>query len=226
MPVKLRPPIGKIEGMLKRRYGQPRWNASRPLMDVLVETILSQNTSDSNSHRAFLALKKKYLNWEALAGADIGSIARTIRSGGLANIKSRRIKDLISAVNRKQGRAGLEFLKKLPQEEAYQYLLAIKGVGPKTAACTLLFGAGIPVYPVDTHIYRISCRLGWVKRKEDRESFQERFRKLVPGKMVYPLHLNLIEHGRSICHPRRPECSGCCLIKACNWKEKTHEAVH
>jgi endonuclease-3 len=195
-------------------------------MDVLVETILSQNTSDSNSRRAFLSLKKKYPRWDAVAGADIKSIALAIRSGGLANIKSRRIKELISFIVGKRGHAGLEFLKKMPREEAYQYLLAIKGVGPKTAACTLLFGAGIPVYPVDTHIYRISCRLGWVKRKEDRESFQERFRKLVPDKMAYSLHLNLIEHGRRICHPRKPECPGCCLIKVCNWKEKIHDAKH
>lgn len=226
MSEKNKPSIGKIKGILDRRYGQPRWTVSRPLMDVLVETILSQNTSDSNSRRAYRALKKKYPKWENLAGTDVRSIALAIRSGGLANIKSRRIKDLISAITRKQGKAGLEFLKKLPREEAYQYLLAIKGVGPKTAACTLLFGAGIPVYPVDTHIYRVSSRLGWVKRKEDRESFQERFRKMVPDAMVYPLHLNLIEHGRKICHPRKPECSGCCLIKVCNWKEKTHEAVH
>ncbi|HAD81225.1 MAG: hypothetical protein A2509_06320 [Candidatus Edwardsbacteria bacterium RIFOXYD12_FULL_50_11] len=226
MPEKIRPSIGKIEGMLGRRYGHPPWTASRPLMDVLVETILSQNTSDSNSHRAFLALKKKYPGWEALAGAQTGSIARTIRSGGLENIKSRRIKDLVSFILGKRGKAGLEFLKKMPREAAYRYLLAIKGVGPKTAACTLLFGAGIPVYPVDTHIYRVSSRLGWVKRKEDRESFQERFRKLVPDKMVYPLHLNLIEHGRRICHPRKPECLDCCLNKACNWKEKPHESVH
>ncbi|MBU1355545.1 MAG: endonuclease III [Candidatus Edwardsbacteria bacterium] len=212
--------------MLNRYYGQPRWTASRPLMDVLVETILSQNTSDSNSHRAFLALKKKYPRWETLAGAEAGSIALTIRAGGLANIKSRRIKELISFIVGKQGRAGLEFLKKLPRGEAYQYLLAIKGVGPKTAACTLLFGAGIPVYPVDTHIYRVSNRLGWVRKKEDREKFQDRFRKLVPDEMVYPLHLNIIEHGRKICHPRKPECPGCRLIKLCNWKEKTHEAVY
>ncbi len=209
--------------MLNRCYGQPRWTASRPLMDVLVETILSQNTSDSNSHRAFLALKKKYPRWDTVAGADIKSIALAIRSGGLANIKSRRIKDLISFIVGRRGKAGLEFLKKMPREAAYQYLLGIKGVGPKTAACTLLFGAGIPVYPVDTHIYRVSIRLGWVKEKEARESFQERFRKLVPDAMVYSLHLNLIEHGRKICHPRKPECPECCLIKVCNWKEKPHE---
>lgn len=226
MPAKIRPSIGKIEGMLGRCYGQPRWTVCRPLMDVLVETILSQNTSDSNSRRAYRALKKKYPKWEDLAGTDVRSIALTIRSGGLANIKSRRIKDLISSIVGKRGKAGLEFLKNMPREEAYQHLLGIKGVGPKTAACTLLFGAGIPVYPVDTHIYRVSSRLGWVKEKEDRESFQERFRRLVPDAMVYPLHLNLIEHGRKICHPRKPECPRCCLSKACNWREKTHENIH
>jgi len=223
MPEKIDPLIKIISGSLSQCYGHPRWSRSRPLLDVLIETVLSQNTSDINSHRAFLTLREKYPKWDLLPDADISDIAKAIRSGGLANIKSRVIKDLVTAIAIKRGNAKLEFLRKLPREEAYQFLLGIKGVGPKTAACTLLFGAGIPIYPVDTHIYRVSLRLGWVRGKEAIAGFQERFRKLVPEELVYPLHLNMIEHGRNICHPRNPECPKCCLFKACNWKEKNYE---
>lgn len=220
MQIKSKPPIEKVNKLLSFCYGQPQWTTSRPLMDVLVETILSQNTSDSNSHRAFLSLKNKYARWETIAGESIASIVQAIKSGGLANIKSKRIKSLVSSIVTKQGKASLGFLKKMPREEAYQYLLDIKGVGPKTAACTLLFGAGIPIYPVDTHIYRVSSRLGWVKKKEDREKFQERFRRIVPDKIVYPLHLNLIKHGREICRPGKPGCNKCCLSNLCKWRKK------
>jgi len=223
MPEKINPSIKIISGRICQYYGHPRWARSRPLLDVLIETVLSQNTSDTNSHRAFLSLKEKYPEWDLLYHADIAPIAKAIQSGGLANIKSRVIKGLVASITDKRGNPKLEFLRKLPREEAYRFLLGIKGVGPKTAACTLLFGAGIPIYPVDTHIYRVSLRLGWVRGKEDRAGFQERFRKLIPDELVYPLHLNMIEHGRNICHPRNPECPKCCLLKICNWKEKNYE---
>jgi endonuclease-3 len=189
-------------------------------MDVLAETILSQNTSDTNSHRAFLSLKNKYPRWEMLLTADPREIVHTIKSGGLASVKSRVLKNLIISLSKQKGKADLEFLKDMQKEKAYQFLLDIKGVGPKTAACTLLFGAGIPIYPVDTHVYRISSRLGWVALKENRSDFQERFRKHVPEILVYPLHLNLIAHGRRICHPGTPDCGRCCMLDICKWKEK------
>lgn len=193
------------------------------MADVLIETVLSQNTSDTNSHRAFLSLKERFPRWEMLADADTSDIAESIRTGGLATRKSLTIKRLVKHITGKWGQRGLDFLIGLPREEAYQLLLDIKGVGPKTAACTLLFGAGIPVFPVDTHIHRVSSRLGWAGKKEGRAEFQERFRKLVPDRMVYPLHINLIEHGRKVCHPHKPKCPTCCLNKLCKWEDKTDE---
>jgi endonuclease-3 len=98
--------------------------------------------------------------------------------------------------------------------------MSLKGVGPKTAACTLLFGQGIPIFPVDTHIFRISRRLGWALPGDDRASFQERVRHLVPDGLVYPLHINLIRHGREVCHPTAPECHRCCIRTHCQWYQR------
>lgn len=209
------PQISLVHRRLLACYGRPPANRRRPLLDVLIQTILSQNTSDVNSLRAYQALKKRYPDWRRLERARPQQVAGIIKSGGLANIKSRRIIELLRNLSRKQGRPGLEPLRKMPPEAAYNFLKEIKGVGPKTAACTLLFGAGFPIFPVDTHIYRVSKRLGWARPREDREHFQERFRHLVPGELVFPLHLNLIEHGRRRCHSRKPRCQPCCLRDLC-----------
>jgi endonuclease-3 len=200
-------------------YGRPPRRRSRPLLDVLVETILSQNTSDLNSGRAFASLKRAYPTWESALAAGAAHLADEIRSGGLAAIKSRRIIALLRLLPKQRGAPTLEHLREMPAEEAYRSLLAIKGVGPKTAACTLLFGAGIPVFPVDTHIFRVSQRLGWTRAKETAERYQDRIRSMIPDQMVYPLHLSMIEHGRQACHPRRPACAGCCIRAHCPWRE-------
>jgi len=209
------PRISPVLRRLAACYGRPPTNRSRPLMDVLIQTILSQNTSDANSLRAFAALKKNYPDWSRLAGSSPGRVAKVIKSGGLANIKSRRILELLRSLSRERGKPDLEWLRGMEPESAYEFLKGLKGVGPKTAACTLLFGAGIPIFPVDTHIYRVAKRLGWVRKGEDRERFQERFRHLVPPGWVYVLHLNLIEHGRRRCHSRNPRCQQCCLKDHC-----------
>ena len=204
---------------LQRCYGIPAPRKPRPLLDILIETILSQNTSDVNSRRAFLSLKRAYPRWESVRRAAPGRLAAAIKSGGLAQIKSRRIIALLRLLKSQRGSLSLEYLKKMPAEEAYAYLMSLKGVGPKTAACTLLFGAGLPLFPVDTHIYRVSSRLGWVRKKGTPEKFQERFRHAVPGGLVFALHINLIEHGRRTCHPQRPACTACCLNSLCQlWK--------
>lgn len=196
-------------------YGVPGPRPRQTLLDALVETILSQNTSDTNSRRAFLNLKNKYPYWDSARRAGPRAIAGAIRSGGLSNVKSRRIHRLLAQMGRSVQGLSLEHLSQLSREKAYRNLMAMEGVGPKTAACTLLFGAGIPVFPVDTHIYRVSLRLEWARDGEGRAKFQERFRREVPDEMVYPLHINLIEHGRRVCRPRGPECGNCCLSEIC-----------
>lgn len=211
------PSIAEVEGILAKCYGRPPRRAKRPLLDVLIETILSQNTSDVNSLRAYASLRRAFPNWAMLAGSHVHRVASAIRQGGLANIKSKRILGIVRGLIREHGRPTLEHLRRMESEAAYRALKEIDGVGPKTAACTLLFGAGKSIFPVDTHIYRVCGRLGWVRPREAREGFQERFRRLVPDDMVYPLHLNLIEHGRRVCRPSRPSCQECCLRNICSY---------
>ena len=184
-------------------------------LDSLIGTILSQNTSDVNSGRAFVSLKRRFGTWERILLATPRRIAGAIRQGGLAGIKSRRIKAILSEIKKSHGRLDLGFLKRMPMREGYDYLRSFKGVGPKTAACVLLFACRKPVFPVDTHILRIAKRLGWARPKESAGAFQERMRGRIPRGWVYSLHINLIAHGRAVCRPRRPKCGECVLVKLC-----------
>lgn len=216
----MRPPsIAAVSDALEVCYGKPRPHGKRPLLDVLVQTILSQNTSDANSLRAYASLKRAFPSWSGLAAADVRKVAAAIRQGGLANVKSRRIVRIIRELERLHGRPTLEHLRRMDREAAYQALKAMDGIGPKTAACTLLFGSGIPVFPVDTHIHRVGARLGWARTGETREKFQERIRRLVPDGLVHPLHLNIIEHGRRVCRPENPRCPACCLKPLCPYRK-------
>lgn len=212
--------VGVVEGLLQRRYGRPRPARVRPLLDVLIETVLSQNTSDRNSHRAYANLRRRFSRWEGVLRSPVDQVAGAIKAGGLANIKAQRIKDLVAEFTRRNGRPGSGFLSRMAPEDAYRYLMSLKGVGPKTAACTLLFARGTPIFPVDTHIFRISRRLGWAWPRDGRASFQERIRQIVPGELVLPLHLNMIAHGRAVCHPGRPDCPACPLQRHCNWHQR------
>lgn len=212
--------ISEVAAALASRYGRPRRARRRPLLDVLVETVLSQNTSDRNSHRAYLALRRRFPRWDLAMNAPVRSVAAAISSGGLANIKAARIKALLSEFARRFGRPTLAPLRRMAGEDAYRYLLALAGVGPKTAACTLLFGQGTPIFPVDTHIDRISRRLGWAEPGETPAAFQERFRHLVPDRLVHSLHINLIAHGRAVCHPARPACPDCPIQRQCTWHHR------
>ncbi|MDO9390880.1 MAG: endonuclease III [bacterium] len=207
--------INRVHQALLKCHGIPAPKKYPRVLDALVETILSQNTSDRNSHRAYLSLKKHFPGWRAAAAARPRALEAAIRTGGLARIKSLRISNLLNLIAREQGLISLEYLKKLSPEQAYHQLVSYDGVGPKTAACTLLFGAGMAVFPVDTHVYRVCQRLGWAAPKESAERFQERIGPSIPPKQVFNLHVNLITHGRQTCHPRRPDCGRCCLNLYC-----------
>jgi len=211
----LNPKPDMVARRLAREYGKRRWVADEEPLDSLIGTILSQNTSDVNSGRAFESLKRRFQTWERVLHATPRRIAGAIRQGGLAGIKSRRIKAILSDIKKSHGRLDLGFLKEFPAGEGYDYLLSFKGVGPKTAACVLLFACRKPVFPVDTHILRIGKRLGWARPRESAEAFQERMRGRIPRGWVYSLHINMIAHGRSVCRPRRPKCGECVLVKLC-----------
>lgn len=184
-------------------------------LDALVETILSQNTSDLNSGRAFAALKAAYPSWERAARAPLASLERTIRPGGLARTKSRRIHLALAAVKARAGRYDLGLLRRLSAAEADAWLRGLPGVGPKTRACVLLFACGHPAFPVDTHVHRIARRAGLVAPRVSAERAHEILGAAVPPGRQLDLHLNLIRLGRERCRPQAPQCPGCPILAEC-----------
>ena len=207
--------ISGLTARLAREYGPlPPPRRFDPLTE-LVLTVLSQNTSDKNSHPAFEALRRRFASWEEMAGASEGEIARPIRQGGLARIKAGRLKAILQEIERRRGRLDLEFLRALPTAEARAWLRSLPGVGPKTAAVVLLFSLGKPALPVDTHVHRVAVRLGLLPPGTSREKAHALLEAIVPPAGFYPFHLYLLEHGRNICRARQPRCPVCPVSSLC-----------
>lgn len=212
--------IRKILLLLQSAYGKPpRFSRTEPV-DELIRTVLSQNTTDKNSLKAFAVLKKTFKSWKGLLRADTARISRLIRHAGLADIKARRIKDILREIKRREGKIGLGRLKNLSVEETLEYLGSLKGVGPKTASCVLLFSFGKPVMPVDTHIFRVTKRLGLLKPKASIEEAHKILSTLVPKPLIYEFHLGIIEHGRKTCKAQNPHCGDCALYRICKFPQK------
>jgi len=206
-----------IYRLLVEEYGQPTWRQHYDPVSELVLTFLSQNTSDVNSHCAFEQLRAHYPAWEAVVAAPTEELAATIRCGGLADVKASRIQEALQRILEERGEFDLGFLADLPLAEAKDWLTSLHGIGHKSAAIVLLFCFGRPVFPVDTHVHRLSQRLGVVPCNVSRERTQEVWEALVPGEVYYPLHLNLITHGRRVCKAGDPRCALCVLQDHCNW---------
>lgn len=207
--------VRTIERLLRRKYGSPRKERLADPLDVLIQTVLSQNTTDTNSHRAYQKLRQRFDGWESVRRAPAARIEEAIRSGGLANVKARRIKRILSKVKQLSGDLSLRILCELPPEDAERILRGFPGVGPKTINCVLLFGCEMDVFPVDTHILRVSKRIGLIPEKTSLERAHALWRGLFPRGLAYSLHLNLINHGRKTCRPRNPHCLDCCLRDLC-----------
>jgi endonuclease-3 len=196
-------------------YGEPVWRPHGDPMTELVLTILSQNTSDTNSGRAFMRLVKAFPDWRLLMEAPVDAIEREIAVGGLAKQKAPRIKASLEAVWQARGSFDLEFLRDLPLDDAKAWLRELKGVGPKTAACVLMFALGRPALPVDTHVHRVAQRLGYVSPKASAEQAHGLLEAMLPEEQVYPFHILLIKHGRRLCRAQRPLCAVCPLLDGC-----------
>ena len=205
---------------LKTVYGAPRPEPGLDPLDVLIETILSQSTTNVNSRRAFDNLKKRFPTWDAVRRARVISIESAIRSGGLAKQKSVRIKQLLDEIHQSRASLDLSFLARAPLDEARRFLASFKGVGPKTVACTLLFACNRPVFPLDTHIFRIARRLGLIRERCSDEEAHRLMGAMIPPKRYYEVHINLIRHGRRVCRPRDPLCEQCCLIDYCEYYQR------
>jgi endonuclease-3 len=220
----LRRKTAAINRALTKLYGEKSACANEDPVDTLVETILSQNTTDVNSHRSFLALKSAYSDLSDLLGQAPSAVAKVIRSGGLPDIKARRIIGALEFINRERGAIELDFLRDMTTSDADRWLAHIKGVGPKTRSIVLLFSLGMPAFPVDTHVHRVTKRLGLIGPKVTREAAQGVMESLVPVSEYYNLHINLIEHGRSVCRARKPACDTCVVSRACDYFSEVSEA--
>lgn len=210
----------EIHRRLLHVYGEPTWRPTYDPMDELVLTFLGQNTSDLNSGRSFAALKARYPTWQAVLDAPVAELAETIRSGGLADRKAPRIQGALRRVLEERGRFEIDFLADLPVEQAMAWLTSFDGVGHKTASIVLLFCFGKPAFPVDTHVGRVTRRLGLAGPKDAEEKIKGIWERLAPEEWYFTLHLNLIRHGREVCHARRPECWRCPLSKVCGYEPK------
>jgi endonuclease-3 len=207
--------VRKIRDRLRGYYGRPRNLPHHAPLDELVLTVLSQNTNDRNRDVAYTRLRQRFPSWEAVARAPLGELEQAIRPGGISRVKSERMKKILGAVRDHAGDLDLSWLEHATRERALEFLESLPGVGRKTAACVLLFSYDRPELPVDTHVYRVSARLGLIRPKASFVEAHETLRAITDPDDVYELHVNLIRHGRRLCKAQRPLCPDCPLLSLC-----------
>ena len=202
---------------LGERYEHPTWAGPRvDTVSELVLTILSQNTADVNSFRAFTALRERYATWDAVLAAPTDELEDVIRPGGLAPTKSRRIQHVLAEVHEATGGTwDLSFLGTMPLAEAREWLTSLPGIGRKTAAIILLFGFGRPQMPVDTHVHRVATRLGMLPPRTPLPRAHDLLEEVLEPDEMYPFHVETIRHGRDTCRAPRPICGLCPLTDVC-----------
>ncbi len=208
--------ILEVDRRLKRRFGEPK-RERNDAVSQLVGTMLSQATTDVQTARSFAELRRRFPTWEQVRDAPASQIAQAIRSSGLSKQKAPRIKRALQYITKERGKIDLDFLKKMPVVEAKKWLTQIDGVGPKTASIVLLFTFQQPLFPVDTHVHRVTRRLGWIPGKASAEQAHEILTAAVPPELHYRLHLNLIQLGRQVCDARKPKCEICPLTDLCHY---------
>jgi endonuclease-3 len=210
-----------IHKKLLEFYGEPVWRNPLPPVDELVSTILSQNTNDVNRDRAFESLRARFPTWEQVRDADTELVIEAVRVAGLANQKGPRLQQVLRDITAERGSLDLSFLADMPLEEARAWLTRFKGVGPKTAAIVLCFSLNRPAFPVDTHVYRVTGRIGLRPPKMTVEQAHPHLESLFPPETYYAAHLNIIRLGREICNARKPNCPACPLYDLCDYEPKT-----
>lgn len=216
-PADARRKAGVVHTVLMETYGHPDWRPDFEPMDELILTILSANTSDVNSGRAFERLKATYPDWQTVLDAPLDELTDVIRPAGLGPTKAPRIQAALRRLLAERGEFDISFLAELPVEEGLAWLTQFEGVGHKTASIVLLFCFNKPAFPVDTHVQRVTQRLGLAGPKDDPAKIKAIWEALAPAEWFYPLHLNLIRHGRQVCHARKPACEACPLQQQCDY---------
>ncbi len=207
----------QVYRLLENFYGIPEWRQPLPAMDELISTILSQNTNDTNRDAAFNQLKARFRTWEEVRDAPLEEVQAAIRTAGLANQKAPRMQAILRQISAEHGSLDLDFLRHEERQSAHAWLSRFNGVGPKTAAIVLQFSLGIPAFPVDTHVYRVSGRLGLRPQNMNVEKAHVWLEEIFKPDQYGPGHLNIIRLGREICHARSPECTRCPLQKICDY---------
>jgi endonuclease-3 len=213
--------IAAVQRVLRASQGPFVPKPRLPILDEVVATVLSQHTSDRNSERAFAQLKAAFPDWGQVLDAEPGTLADVIRCGGIADQKARRIQQILAAIRAREGRIDLSRLNDLDDAAVEEYLTSLPGVGPKTAACVLVFSMGRAAFPIDTHVHRIAARLGWIPTKATAEQAHRVLGPAVPPDIRYDLHLALITHGREVCQAQRPRCGACVLRGECAYAAAT-----
>lgn len=208
--------VDAVRERLFSAYGYPEPRERDDPLSGLVATILSQHTSDVNSHRAFLSLRTRYPTWHEVATAPVSEVEEAIRSGGLAAQKAPRIQQVLRAVYDRFAAYDLSTLYEMPRDSARALIMSLgSGIGPKTASCVLLFSVGLPAFCVDTHIQRICARLGLIGARDSAEKAQNLLEATVPPDDTYAMHVDMIRHGRQTCRAQRPQCRRCPLREMC-----------
>jgi len=203
--------LARLEGA----YGPPARGPVRSPLETLIATILSQNTTDTNSSAGFKRLKERFASWDEVADGRLRDIRRCIRSCGLSRIKAPRIRDILRQIRARQGRLTLVHLREDSPDHVFAYLTSFEGVGPKTALCVMLFSLEMPVFPVDAHIERVTRRLGLLPQRVPAAKAHEHLTPLIAPRDRHELHLLLIAHGRATCRAHRPLCAQCVLLRSC-----------
>ncbi len=206
-----------IYHLLLEEYGEPQWRQHLPPVDELVSTILSQSTSDINRDKGFEALKEAFPDWQSVMNAPVEAVRDAIRPAGLANQKAPRIQAALRQIEEERGQLSLDFLADMPLDEAMDWLISMKGVGRKTASIVMLFAFNRPAFPVDTHVHRLTGRLGLIGPKVTADKAHGILENMGQADSFYAFHLNLIQHGREVCSARNPRCDQCVLQAHCDY---------
>jgi endonuclease-3 len=218
---RLKTMANEVYQKLLAAFGLPVWRTPLSAVDELISTILSQNTNDHNRDIAFNRLCEALPAWEKVRDAPLTQVIDAIRPAGLANQKGARIQQVLREITEERGDLNLDFLKVLPHDEVYAWLVKFKGVGPKTASIVMQFALGMPAFPVDTHIHRVSGRIGLRPDGMNAEQAHSHLAGLFQPEQYGPAHLNLIRLGRELCHPRKPECLRCPVKDVCQYYAAT-----
>lgn len=204
-----------MQRRLRKQQGPFEPKPALPILDELILTVLSQHTSDLNRDRAFAGLKERFPTWESVLEAHVGQVADAIRPGGIADVKAGRIQAILQEIEQREGGLDLSRLTTMSDQEVAAYLCELPGVGPKTAACVLVFSMGRPAFPIDTHVHRIAIRLGWIEENVSADKAHRELAPRIPPDIRYDLHVAFIDHGRAVCKPKTPLCSDCVVFDLC-----------